>query len=281
MNPGYQTTKELRSTLSLGRDDGQHRLYLLPAGTRDRLPPVQKMRHGLMNLHWPRNLEENPVCTDENSYNAMLNRARKRGVNPATIVDLGSSDGRWSDMARGVWPDAKLLLIDANPVHEPGARVFCARAGAKFVLALAGANVGTQHVRFNTTDPFQGIDAQHGGEPVPVTTVDVEVARLNLPAPYLVKFDTHGHEAAILEGALGVMAKACAVAMEVYLFEPCPGAALMPDMCRRLERFGLRASDLCEPLRRPLDERLYQVDMLFERIEATGMRTGGYFTDAG
>ena len=58
-----------------------------------------------------------------------------------------------------------------------------------------------------------------------------------------------------------------------------PGAALAPDMCRRMERFGLRASDLCEPLRRPADERLYQVDMLFERIDAPGMLTGGYFPE--
>src|SRR5438067_8913981 len=39
------------------------------------------------------------------------------GVEPATIVDVGASDGRWSELARAVFPAAELFLFEPQPVH--------------------------------------------------------------------------------------------------------------------------------------------------------------------
>ena len=50
-------------------------------------------------------------------------------------------------------------------------------------------------------------------------------------------------------------------------------AELIPFIQREL---GFLPSDLCEPLRRPLDGRLVQVDMLFEPEGAKFMDTARY-----
>ena len=209
---------------------------------------------------------------------AFMARGAKR-IHPTTIVDLGASDGRWAALDHEVWPDARLLCIEANPAHLPGLRAFCEKTpGAEYALELAGAAVGMAYVRYNQQDAFQGIDLMGicGGDGVTVTTVDEEIRRRDMPGPYLLKFDTHGHELAILEGAAQTLPNVCAIVMEVYSYPPCAGALRHWEMCRHLETLGFLSTDICDPLWRPRDGRLHQVDMLFERATASGMDSGDY-----
>jgi len=208
---------------------------------------------------------------------AMLARAAKR-IKPAGIVDIGASDGRWAALARETWQDARLLCIEANPVHEPGLKAFCERTGSHYTLELAGAALGMTRVQFNQQDPFQGVDITHSaeGDHVLVTTVDEMVRESGLPGPYLLKFDTHGHEIAVLEGARVTLPNTTAIVMEVYSYPPCHGALRHWEMCRFLEDLGFLPTDICDPLWRPRDGRLHQVDMLFERYNAPGMNSGDY-----
>jgi hypothetical protein len=62
--------------------------------------------------------------TIDSSMEAGLLRTARRGIEVATIVDVGASDGRWSDLATRYFPSARYLLIEANSVHEPGLRDF-------------------------------------------------------------------------------------------------------------------------------------------------------------
>lgn len=114
---------------------------------------------------------------------AMLQRASKR-VQPATIIDVGASNGQWSDMALSIWPQAAALLIEANPVWKPESDIFCKKSGALATWAVAGANEGHAKVEFFKEEPCQGIKLEPTGAVHPVTTVDAEIARTKLPSPY-------------------------------------------------------------------------------------------------
>lgn len=211
----------------------------------------------------------------------MLNRAKERGIEPKTIVDVGSSDGRWSRMAREVWPAAQLLLFEPNPVFAHELQKMEA-TGAHVARALCCAQPGGETtVRMNFEKPYQGVyelgDEMHAqGAPEAVTvylsTIDHEVQARCLPGPYLVKLDTHGREHDILAGARETLRNTGGLIIEVYTWSQGPNSMRAAELVPVIEMaHGFLPTDLCEPLRRPYDGRMVQCDLLLEPRTAAGM----------
>ncbi len=197
---------------------------------------------------------------------SVLARAAKHAT-PATIIDVGASDGRWSEIARTIWPRAKILCIEANRHHQAGLDSFCARTGASAVFALAGDHVGNGFFAPSPGDPFGGVGrhvAGAGAIPIPCTTIDAEISGRGLLGPFLIKLDTHGFESAILDGAASALKHSCLLVIEAYTCLLQPGTMRFWELCSRLEGAGFLPTDICEPLHRPLDNRLWQVDLVFE-----------------
>jgi FkbM family methyltransferase len=189
--------------------------------------------------------------------------ARARVIPVASVIDIGASNGSWSRLARSAWPNARFLLVEANPFH----RAALERSRMDFVLAAAGDISGAAH--FDASDPWGGV-ASHvaTGEAdivVPMTTVDDEVARRRLPGPYLIKLDTHGFEREILEGAAQALAHTSLLVIEAYNFELRPGSMRFHELVAFAEKRGFRCFDLADPMRRPKDGVLWQLDLLFTR----------------
>jgi hypothetical protein len=91
--------------------------------------------------------------------------------------------------------------------------------------------------------------------------------RLALPGPYLMKFDVHGFELAILRGAEKTLANTSLLIMECYNFEIAPDMLLFYDMCRYLHERGFRVADISEPLWREHDKVFWQADFFFVRAD--------------
>jgi FkbM family methyltransferase len=195
-----------------------------------------------------------------------LLRARGRGTNIATVIDVGASDGRWSKMAMKYFPNARYLLIEAQPVHGPSLERFAeTRRNVQYVLAAASDRVGA--VFFDASDPFGGL-ASHtaideGCIEVPATTIDTAVEDLGLGPPFLIKLDTHGFETSILKGAHRTIPKAALLVIECYNFRLTTETLLFHEMCHLLEQFGFRCIDLVDPMYRPVDGVLWQADLVF------------------
>lgn len=218
----------------------------------------------------------------EDVFLPMLQRLAER-TPIATIIDVGASDGRWSEMARKVWPEAALILLEPNPVHFPAMRERLARIGgvAEHMPFLVGGTEGSERVRFNSADPFQAADPDDAGAEVPRCTIDMEALAFGIekPAfcpPYLIKLDCHGREHEILAGARGALKHTAALVVEVYTRSLGPNSLELADLLPIIKAHGFAPTDLCDPMIRPLDGRMSQVDMLFERIDAPGMDRGGF-----
>jgi FkbM family methyltransferase len=185
-----------------------------------------------------------------------------------TVVDVGASDGRWTKIALKHFPTAAFLLIEAQAhPHEPALRQLKARnPSVDYVLAAAGDREGTIH--FDASDPFGGVasetPAKSDGIVVPMTAVDVEVARRRqLVPPFLLKLDTHGFELPILEGAQHTVDRANLLVIETYNFELRPGSLRFHEMCGYLEDRGFACIDIADVLYRPKDGVLWQFDLFF------------------
>jgi FkbM family methyltransferase len=210
---------------------------------------------------------------------AALDRILSRGMPIGTVVDIGASNGMWSESVMHYFPSARYLLIEAQDVHAEGLKSFAAsHPNADYVLKAAGEKAGT--IYFDGSEPFSGQAmteaSREGLIEVPVCSIDEEIAARALPGPYLLKFDVHGFELPILKGARETLKNTALLVMECYNFEIAPECLLFHDMCRHLHDLGFRVADISEPLWRPHDKMLWQMDIFFVRRDRPEFQNNSY-----
>jgi FkbM family methyltransferase len=193
-----------------------------------------------------------------------------RGHDLRTVIDVGASDGVWSETFMRHYPNARYLLIEAQPVHQHSLHEFCTRhSNAELALAAAGDRAGS--IFFDAQDPLGGQASYHPypehNIEVPVTTIDSEVEQRGLPGPYLIKLDTHGFEVPILRGAARTLEQTDVILMECYNFRLSHECLLFHEMCAHLEPLGFRCIDMVDVARRPYDGSLWQMDLVFVRSD--------------
>jgi hypothetical protein len=88
-----------------------------------------------------------------------------------------------------------------------------------------------------------------------------------LKGPFLLKFDTHGFELPILQGAAETLKQTNAIIMECYGFRIAENSLLFPEMCVHMEKLGFRLGDIINIVRRPGDDMFWQCDAFFLRAE--------------
>ncbi len=212
-------------------------------------------------------------CHKETSLQAALGRLKKQGVPVESVVDVGASYGKWSEVAMGYFPRARYHLIEAQDCHVEKLEHFVkAHKNASYVLAAGGDEPGELY--FDATDPFGGLASKEPIEGddkkvirVPVTTIDAEVDKQELKGPYLLKLDTHGFEIPIFEGAQDTLDQTSVIIVEVYNFVLTDGAVRFHEMIDYLETKGFRVAGMCDPVFRNKDGILWQLDLVFTRAD--------------
>lgn len=203
---------------------------------------------------------------DKISLEGALERCRSRNSNIRTVIDIGASNGMWTEKCVKFFPEAYYLLIEAQKPHESGLQQLKqSMPKMDYVLAAAGDREG--EIFFDNSDLFGGLashDPPHGNYiTVPVTTVDAQVRDRHLEGPFLLKLDTHGFEIPIFEGAQDTLTKTELLVVETYNYKVAPDALRFHEMCAYLEAKGFRCVDICDPLHRVRDRALWQFDLFF------------------
>src|SRR5687767_8922500 len=78
----------------------------------------------------------------------VLDRARQRGADFGTIIDIGAAAGRWTRKALSYFPKARFLLVE--PLEERKAQLDELRLehpAVEFVIAAAGNCSGVETLR--------------------------------------------------------------------------------------------------------------------------------------
>jgi FkbM family methyltransferase len=197
---------------------------------------------------------------------AALKRCKMRGLEINSVIDVGASDGRWSDLCMEHYPDARYLLIEAQADHEPKLAVFCHdRPNAEYVICAAGNKDGT--IYFDNDSPLSGAASEDkpesGGIELPMKSIDSLIEQYGLKPPYLIKLDTHGFEVPILEGCRKSLGSTNLVFIETYNFRINKKALKYHEMCTYMENLGFHTIDIVGLMSRDYDGSLWQMDMLF------------------
>lgn len=201
------------------------------------------------------------------TMNGGLARARERKHRPATVIDVGAAEGKWSLQAMEFWPEAEYLLVE--PLEERRKqleRLAGTHRNVHIVNAAAGAEAG--EVDFFVTDDLDGSGIADNGtgavaHKVAVVSVDEVIRHLQLKPPYLLKLDTHGYEAPILRGAADTLRHSELLIIECYGFHVAPGCLLFWELCQRLDTAGFRVIDIVDVIRRRGDLGFWQCDAFF------------------
>lgn len=215
----------------------------------------------------------------ELSLDSVLLRCCRRGTRVNSVIDVGASNGCWSRRVVKRFPQASFLMVEARREHEEGLqKTVRVCPNFDYVIAAAGNRVG--FIYFDATNLFGGLASDTPFEQnciqVPVTTIDTLVREKGLKPPFMIKLDTHGFEAPILEGARETLARSSLVILETYNFTIADHSLRFYEMCAHMEQYGLRCLDICEPMHRPGDGAFWQIDLVFAPASDTVFASNSY-----
>jgi FkbM family methyltransferase len=220
------------------------------------------------------------VLSSDASVNLHTVMGRRRPQPIETVIDVGASDGRWSQEMMKYYPSARYLLVEAQrATHEAMLSNFQARH-RNVICEMCAAGNRRGEINFDASDPFGGQASSSAyakdNVVVPMETVDGLVRKHGLEAPILLKLDTHGFEVPIFEGATETLANCAMLIVEAYNFTLCPGSLRFHELCTYLGERDFRCVDMFDIMMRPKDQTLWQMDMVFLPVRAPEFQTAEY-----
>lgn len=210
-----------------------------------------------------------------------LAHLKARGFNPRCILDIGANVGEWSDMIKGIWPQADLFLFEADKVNTD----ILNKKGYKYFIALLGdeeKNVDffcCPSARFQTGNSiFKEKTHHYTGDRLEIRTVqmktlDTIVSNNEINNVDFIKLDIQGAELLALEGGKNTLSKAEVVLLEVALLEYNEGAPMLSEVVSYMDNAGFQAYDVVELHYLP-NKLLSQLDVLFVRKTSPLLPTG-------
>ena len=202
----------------------------------------------------------------------VLTGLARRGYRPRRIVDGGAHVGDFARMARSVFADATIDLIEPQAACQAALRDLAnSMPGCTLHPVAIGRAPGTLAMACDPAAPSTGAHIQpatgaHSGavEPVTVTTLDAILAGIGREDRVLLKLDLQGWELEALHGADAALAAIEVILIEVSFYaqayEP-PVAGLIAF----LSDHGFVLHDIASLMGRQRDDRAHQADFLFVR----------------
>jgi FkbM family methyltransferase len=200
-------------------------------------------------------------------FRPALQRIKALGVEPATIFDIGVAYGTpelYAEFANG-----RYFLIDPLPHSLPYMRRWAQKLDASIYNLGLGETEGELQISVqkdiggSTLYRELGSADTIGTVRVPIRRFDSLFQPADLASPCLVKIDVQGAELAVLRGMGKLIQNVDLLIVEVSSIVTLEGAAHMFETIDYMRQNGFTIYDICGLGRRPLDNALAQLDLVF------------------
>ncbi|QTN32169.1 FkbM family methyltransferase [Akkermansiaceae bacterium] len=201
----------------------------------------------------------------------------KLGFDPKFILDIGAFNGGWAALAHSEFPEATILMLEAQEGKRSVLERIKQEAEGKidYRIAVMGSSDGEKVVfhEYENSPTASSMLQDNAGTPTrkvesTMRTLDSIILEGKFPRPDLIKLDVQGFELEVLRGGASAIAAATAILMEVSIIEVYQNNPAFADVIDFMSKNGFRVYDVCSLLRRPLDGALCQMDVIFVKQDS-------------
>ncbi|HET9953416.1 MAG TPA: FkbM family methyltransferase [Polyangiaceae bacterium] len=234
-----------------------------------RVPPAARLKAEDLLLNWH-------IRPGAPSMFRALSVLKRGGFEPTQIIDVGAHHGDWAVDALELWPNSRVLMLEAREAERPVLERRRRESGgrAEFEICLLGPEERENAHFFELELGGTGSSVLEELSPVPRQKKVLPMRRLDnvarqrdFQAAQLLKLDVQGFELQVLEGAKEVLSRAEVVVSEVALLPYNQGAPLMAEVIDYFDKRDFQLFDLGS-IMRDRAQRAVQVDALFVRRDS-------------
>ena len=134
-----------------------------------------------------------------------LRNIRALGFRPGRVVDVGAYVGNWTRMAKSIFPEARALMVEAQPSKEPEMKRTCAEyppGEVSYRITLLGPEE-REGVRFYELETGSSVLSEQSSiarteATYPMRTLDSVLSEAGFGGADLLKLDVQGYELEVL-----------------------------------------------------------------------------------
>ena len=195
-----------------------------------------------------------------------LERLKHLGFNPNQIIDVGAYEGEWTKVVSQLFPEANILMCEAMPSKEEKLKPLI-NSRINYEIGVLGAEDGKE-VYFTELETASSVLEEeattHKRVARKTSSLNTVLAKRNIAKVDLIKLDVQGYELEVLSGFEKYISSTDVILTEASLLDIHKGVPLVRDVINFMGDKGFVLYDICSvSTRRPLDNALWQTDLLF------------------
>jgi FkbM family methyltransferase len=198
-----------------------------------------------------------------------------RGFQPEVVFDVGAYKGVFALFCRKLFkPAPQVFCFEALRTVLPRLRELETQREIVLVQGLVGAS-DRDDVEFHEMETASSVLSEQASGQANATMSRCRMRRLDsliesrevAQTPDLLKIDTQGFEMEVLKGIERHLPQVRVILAEINLLDIHSNVTLAHDVIGWLGARGWVPYDICSLIRRPLDQALWQSDMLFVKTD--------------
>jgi FkbM family methyltransferase len=187
-----------------------------------------------------------------------------RNVDIKNVLDIGAHEGYWSKLFQHYFPDANILMIEANEDKEEKLKEL-----GNYKIALLGDIDGKEVDYYKSIDQYTTGNSIYKENNIISTFVPKKRKVITLPTLLesnkgydLIKMDVQGAELDIIKGAIPIIKETKYLILELSILQYNQGAPLIGKVIEELNKLDFAMMDIID-FTHSDDTYLVQIDALF------------------